>query len=78
MDHAAVGAEAHALVQGPAPGVVGVAAEVPLCGRNYEYFGEDPYLTGETAKEYILGVQEEGVMATVKHFAVLSKPPNKL
>ena len=41
----------------------------PLCGRNYEYMGEDPYLASETAKEYILGVQAEGVMATVKHFA---------
>lgn len=41
----------------------------PMCGRNYEYFGEDPYLSGETAKHYIIGMQEEGVMATVKHFA---------
>ncbi len=41
----------------------------PMCGRNYEYFGEDPYLAGETGKYYILGVQAEGVMATVKHFA---------
>ena len=40
----------------------------PLCGRNFEYFG-DPYLTGETAKQYILGVQSEGVIATIKHFA---------
>lgn len=42
----------------------------PMCGRNYEYFGEDPYLAGETAKHYIIGMQAEGVMATVKHFAV--------
>lgn len=41
----------------------------PMCGRSYEYFGEDPYLAGETAKHYIIGVQSEGVMATVKHFA---------
>jgi len=40
----------------------------PLCGRNFEYYGEDPYLASETAKEYIEGMQGEGVMATVKHF----------
>lgn len=41
----------------------------PLCGRNFEYFGEDPYLASETAVSYIKGMQSEGVMATVKHFA---------
>ena len=40
-----------------------------LCGRNFEYFGEDPYLASETAKQYILGVQSKGVIATIKHFA---------
>ncbi len=40
-----------------------------LCGRNFEYFGEDPYLTSETAKQYIIGVQSRGVIATIKHFA---------
>ena len=41
----------------------------PLCGRNFEYFGEDPYLASETAVQYIEGMQSEGVMATIKHFA---------
>lgn len=40
----------------------------PMCGRNFEYYGEDPFLTSETAVQYILGVQSKGVMATVKHF----------
>jgi len=42
----------------------------PLCGRNFEYFGEDPYLASKMVLYYILGVQSQGVSATVKHFAV--------
>jgi len=41
----------------------------PLNGRNYEYFGEDPFLAGEIAVGYIDGVQAQGVCATVKHYA---------
>lgn len=53
-------------------------ARSPLCGRNFEYFGEDPCLAAETAVGYINGLQSEGVMATIKHFALNNKEENRL
>ncbi len=43
--------------------------KAPMNGRNFEYFGEDPFLTGEIAVGYINGVQSQGVSATIKHYA---------
>ncbi len=41
----------------------------PMCGRNFEYFTEDPYLNAETACAYVSGLQDQGVVATLKHYA---------
>ncbi|MDO4497020.1 MAG: glycoside hydrolase family 3 C-terminal domain-containing protein [Bacteroidales bacterium] len=49
----------------------------PLNGRSFEYLGEDPYLSGQMVTQYILGVQEQGVAACVKHYALNNNEVNR-
>ena len=75
---ACIGAEALAqdvqVVLGPGLNV----KRSPLCGRNFEYFSEDPYLAGKLAAGFIRGVQQQGVSACPKHFAANSQESHRM
>ena len=52
-------------------------ARTPLCGRNFEYMGEDPYLAGEMCVPYIKGIQSNGVAACAKHYCLNNHEINR-
>ncbi len=73
----AIGGEARSknihIMLGPAMNIY----RLPLCGRNFEYLGEDPFLAGQLAKVYTIGMQAEGMIANAKHYVANNQEFNR-